>query len=623
LVRGLKVSIVESQFTRPRNSTMLDSVPLGLKFDSSPCSNSSSCVTHITLHKSSHSPSSAPPSVHRGLKVNTTSESDDIVEVTCEEGDYSSSELTCGNGDVVILSCNGSSGVWSRVCPIHNISNVCSSFLENENYQYCKVISESFENISCECSLMNDHTQGDDTVTGVSSVSLNFGVVSRSLVHEFLNTWRSADTITASMVAHNLTVLFSTASVAMLGVALMVIAHQLDKRDEKIALSKKAKDAIDLQDPSARPSSSLLVKSVSYLQRSISSSNFNSKPRHHRKALVKHNIVGLNEERRIEDSLPFVMRPVPLLDKCKNEMVMYHRWAGVYFHYSSAYSRSMRVLTLWVNVVIMLFIQSVTYTLADPDDGSCEKKTSMEGCLSLKSSLSNGNQCSWNGETGECSFRPIDHDFNRVLIVAVLSGVLSTPFSILFQSLILFVLSAKTKSANADEMLTSSRMSHIARQTRFQTQQGRKTMLSSPNLNPNQLSRAHSSLASCRVDLSTTLQEDLGLLSQRVRLYRRELRSLDEIEQFECKLILLLHPLSLLPPLLSLLLTLWFSDLGSNQHRFSSKQLIPDSCCGVRKFSVEIFQEREDPNGEHVDGVGKCSQDRASRVQLLQQPFGF
>jgi hypothetical protein len=233
-------------------------------------------------------------------------------------------------------------------------------------------------------------------------------------------------------------------------------------------------------------------------------------------------------------------------------VVMHHRWIGVYFRYSSVYSRPLRVLILWMNVVIMLFIQSVTYSLADPDDGSCEKKSTMEGCMSLQSSLSNGRQCNWNEETAECSFRPIDHDFDRVLIVAVLSGVMSTPFSILFQSLILFVLSASTKSSS-DEMLRSSRMSHIARRTRFQNQRNTNSQSSTTlttlgkakSLNLN-LFKSSSSLSSRVEPLSTSLHEDLGLLLKRIRLYRNELISPVEIEEFECKsltLILLLFHL--------------------------------------------------------------------------------
>jgi hypothetical protein len=463
----------------------------------------------------------------------------DFVEATCFEGDFSSHDLLCENGDVVRLSCNGSGGILSRLCPIHNASLVCSS-LENQNQETCRVLSESLENISCECSLLVDSDSDANSNTGTdhSSTVLNFRVVSLSLVHEFVTTWLSADEMSASEVAHNLTVLFSTASVAIIGVILMLISSHLDHRDEKMATSKKARDALDHQRPSEAASSSIVTKSLSYLQRTISSSKLKSKPRQHRKALMKQNVIGLNEEKRIEDSLPVVMRPVPLLEKCKSEVVMHHRWIGVYFRYSSVYSRPLRVLILWMNVVIMLFIQSVTYSLADPDDGSCENQSSMESCLSLQSSLSNGRQCNWNDKIEQCTFRPIDHDFDRVLIVAVLSGVMSTPFSILFQSLILFVLSAKTKNPT-DEMLTTSRMSHIARRTRFQNQ--RKTGIAS-NVKTRPLNVFKPSPVSSRVDaLPTSLHEDLGLLLQRIRLYRKELSSLSEIEDFERKFLSHFH----------------------------------------------------------------------------------
>ncbi len=97
----------------------------------------------------------------------------------------------------------------------------------------------------------------------------------------------------------------------------------------------------------------------------------------------------------------------------------------------------------------MLFIQSVTYDLANPDDGSCGTMKSMKSCLQEKSTISTGNKCLWDEETSSCSFRSIDHDFEWVLIVAVFSGLLSAPFSIIFQSLILFVLAAKASSPHS------------------------------------------------------------------------------------------------------------------------------------------------------------------------------
>jgi hypothetical protein len=143
------------------------------------------------------------------------------------------------------------------------------------------------------------------------------------------------------------------------------------------------------------------------------------------------------------------MRPVPLMDKCKNELRMYHRWVGILFHYSESYPRSLRAASLVIGILTMLFVQSVAYDLADPDDGSCEKQSTVEGCLREKSMLANTDKCEWDSESASCFFRPIDNDFERVLVVALISGILSAPLSILFQSLILFVLAAKTRSKSA------------------------------------------------------------------------------------------------------------------------------------------------------------------------------
>ena len=232
------------------------------------------------------------------------------------------------------------------------------------------------------------------------------------------------------------------------------------------------------------------------------------------------------------------MRPVPLIDKCKTELKMSHRWFAVYFHYSSTYSRPFRVLSLWMNIVIMLFIQSITYNLADPDDGSCEKQHTMEDCLKLKSSLSNSNECDWNVESEKCSFRPINHDFDRVLIVAVLSGIMSAPFSILFQSLILFVLSAKTRVVSRDRRL-SSQVSGISMNRR----RGLQNQVS------DRLSGVENDLKGMRVgkkekefmevftmdSLPTTIAEDLGLLLKKLREYKSDLNEVEK-EEFECEL---------------------------------------------------------------------------------------
>jgi hypothetical protein len=96
--------------------------------------------------------------------------------------------------------------------------------------------------------------------------------------------------------------------------------------------------------------------------------------------------------------------------------------------------------------------------------------------------------------------------------------------------------------------LRSSRMSHIARRTRFQSQRNTNSQSSTTLTTLGKAKSLNLNLftPSSRVEpLSTSLHEDLGLLLKRIRLYRNELISPLEIEEFECKslasILLLFH----------------------------------------------------------------------------------
>jgi hypothetical protein len=110
----------------------------------------------------------------------------------------------------------------------------------------------------------------------------------------------------------------------------------------------------------------------------------------------------------------------------------------------------MRVLSLFSSIVIMLFVQSVTYNIADPDDGSCENCEDESCCLSLKSTLnSNEDRCYWersstSTDQGSCHFRQISDDMTRVFIVAMISAIVSAPFALSIQYLVVNVLSQET-----------------------------------------------------------------------------------------------------------------------------------------------------------------------------------
>jgi hypothetical protein len=122
------------------------------------------------------------------------------------------------------------------------------------------------------------------------------------------------------------------------------------------------------------------------------------------------------------------------------------------------------LLSLFSSIVIMLFVQSVTYNIADPDDGSCEACKDENCCLSLRSTLnSNEDQCYWisqgvsssnltsSPEQGSCRFRDLGEDMTRMFIVAMISAVVSAPFALSFQYLIANVLSKATVSGAEEE----------------------------------------------------------------------------------------------------------------------------------------------------------------------------
>jgi hypothetical protein len=105
----------------------------------------------------------------------------------------------------------------------------------------------------------------------------------------------------------------------------------------------------------------------------------------------------------------------------------------------------------------MLFVQSVTYNIADPDDGSCEACKDESRCLSLRSTLNaRESRCYWEtagsdssppssggveSAGGSCHFRDIANDMVRMFIVAALAAIVSAPFALSVQYLTATVLS--------------------------------------------------------------------------------------------------------------------------------------------------------------------------------------
>jgi len=149
------------------------------------------------------------------------------------------------------------------------------------------------------------------------------------------------------------------------------------------------------------------------------------------------NETSSNELSILEESLPRVLGTKTFAQKFTAEVKHHHRWLGVIFHFSENFPRALRVLSLSANIIVMLFVQSVTYNLTNPDDGSCRGFLTKEACLRPESPFGTGqSMCAWSGNIGSkatlgsCSFIEPSNDFTVVLFVAIFSAIVSTPIAV-------------------------------------------------------------------------------------------------------------------------------------------------------------------------------------------------
>ena len=325
----------------------------------------------------------------------------------------------------MLIICNGSfAGQLNSSCPTIHQRRVCSSY--GDSVGSCFLHSNSsIEKTVCRCyfpalgsrRLLND-SEGMQSIGAV--------LVLRSFVGNVRNQINSAGYLNADDIAKEYTVLVTIGTLAMLIVSAFYAAQRADVEDSR---QKNFK--------SFRPKNP---------------KSFSSPRIGHMKSLRSDNPTktvlsyDCQEEMAIwEESLPKIFSSQPFSERLYGEMKQHHKWLGIVFHYSETFSRSLRVLALSTKIIIMLFIQSLTYDYTSPDDGSCGSIKTRVECLEEKSSFATGhNKCSW--QSGSCSFVQPSEDFKIIIYVTIFSTLISVPIEYILNSIILLVLVKPLKS---------------------------------------------------------------------------------------------------------------------------------------------------------------------------------
>jgi hypothetical protein len=471
-ISGYKLSLVELLVPRANASSFLSS-PFGLRFDQSPCNTSSLaesnyCSIIVTLQN--WDPLSDP---YQETFVNESAA--ELIEFTCSDNEENMTAL-CTNGRNVTAFCNGTAGMIYQPCPQESFTAVRVPINRKRHKHFCELMNFTSTTITCQCNLNTGggggvggggnrrmrRLQEDGIENDDSSISVDFTSAGESVVTDFTETWGSLDDLSFSDVMKSVQVLLTMLVIAIVSVVLVLLAWREDVKDIKKEQQKQ--EAFLEHHKSQRFASKTIVDSSSGECRSSTCSPTPPRPFSGRISFR-----GFRKQRVIEDqglssshtetiesvadmlsaALPNVMQPLPLWAKYKNEIKAYHRWGGIYFHYSNAYSRPLRMLSLITNVILFLFVEAVIYEIADPDDGFCEEQDDLSACLAEPSAFSSGeSKCYWDEEAISCHIREIDGSILKVVIVAIFASSIGTPFVVLLQILIQKYLAAETTNGN-------------------------------------------------------------------------------------------------------------------------------------------------------------------------------
>jgi hypothetical protein len=112
-----------------------------------------------------------------------------------------------------------------------------------------------------------------------------------------------------------------------------------------------------------------------------------------------------------------------------------HKYIAMFSRSSISNTRLIRFFNLCQSVVVLLFVNTVFFSIAYPDDGTCEGLKSKSNCNLYQSRVTKENICSWNGSDDTCFFKQLKWDFQYTILLSMLTILVSVPFQMLFHQL--------------------------------------------------------------------------------------------------------------------------------------------------------------------------------------------
>ena len=408
------------------NNTKFTSNPLTVHFSQPPCQ-SENCPVWLVL-----------PFIRQATIV-STNHSKENFKHKCRVGTFNSKSFDCSSGHNLTLTCNGTfNGVLSQQCPVINHYHQCSVLQNSKlvSLSGCTIESVNDVNITCHC-LLSGQAIGrrlDSNSTSGSEYSISYVSILSSSVDEFTSTITDYSILETITTPKGLKVLLTILILCLIA----VIAFFLAKRSDHMEKTK-------LNQIADEKKQSTTAGVITRRKANRKEVKWSSKGNH------QGNEVTLN--RLFNDSLPVIFNTSnQLSEKVVHELKRHHKWFAIVYFHSDNFPRSLRLLSILTNIVIMLFVQSLSYNITSPDDHSCDAYTTKISCTTPRSDFATGtSKCSWRYDspsqtTGVCTFIQPNGDLFVILFVALFSAIISTPFAVIVDWIVINILAADTNT---------------------------------------------------------------------------------------------------------------------------------------------------------------------------------
>jgi hypothetical protein len=364
---------------------------------------------------------------------------------SCSYGILQNQTHFCHSGVNVTTYCNGSAGEITLTCPTRQEVMLCTtgnSFSDLtslfEDSSSCQYQSSTGTEVTCVCSFdgaANRRLQSANSTKGTIATELI--VVGTTVLSDFVTTWSSAADLSPGSVLKGWKVLTTLSSLGVLFVIAIAVAHYLD-----YSSVRKMETELNLEQARLKISRRSVTSHLASPPRTPSRTESVKKKRQSAiTAAVQHEFDFL------EQTLPAALRSEPMWNKVVNEVRTYHRYIGIIFYHSPHFSRVLRIVAVGTNILIVLFVEAVTYNITDPNDGSCEHFQTSERCLRDPSPLdSSKSKCVWDAKEGSCQYRDLNESLARVISIAIMCALVSAPIALFTQLVVFRVLSQPSNS---------------------------------------------------------------------------------------------------------------------------------------------------------------------------------